>query len=172
MTAQELHEALRACGFAMTSAEFEGEADAVCNLHALLFGEITPDDIVAEPMLQLFQWGHLPPALQARSAPFGRLALHIARTTPRNPERTVALRKLREAKDAGVTAFLWKQPTPPDSNLDFRGSSAEVSGPRKCPCGGTLNAPSDMLQRLAKCQVCGQVVDLALPEPTPSKVTK
>lgn len=172
MTAQELHEALRACGFATTSAEFEGEADAVCNLHALLFAEITPEDIAAEPMLQLFQWSHLPPALQARSAPFGRLALHIARTTPRNPERTVALRKLREAKDAGVTAFLWKQPTPPDSNLDFRGSSAEVSAPRKCPCGGALNPPNDMLQRLSKCQVCGQVVDLALPEPTPSKVTK
>lgn len=170
MTAQELHEALRACGFATASAEFEGEADAVCNLHALLFAEITPEDIAAEPMLQLFQWAHLPVALQARSAPFGRLALHIARTTPRNPERTVALRKLREAKDAGVTAFLWKVP---NSNFDFRGSSAEVSAPpRKCPCGGALNPPSDMLQRLAKCQVCGQVVDLALPEPTPSKVTK
>lgn len=87
MTTQELHEALRACGFAMTSAE------------------ITPEDIAAEPMLQLFQWSHLPVALQA-------------------------------------------------------------------PCGGALNPPHDMLQRLAKCQVCGQVVDLALPEPTPSKVTK
>lgn len=70
--------------------------------------EITPADLEAEPMLQLFAWGHLPAHLQQRSAPFGRLALHVVRTTPRNPERSAALRKLREAKDAAVTAHVWK----------------------------------------------------------------
>lgn len=38
--------------------------------------------------------------------PFCDLARHIVNSTPRNAERTVALRKLLEAKDAGVRAAL------------------------------------------------------------------
>lgn len=59
-----------------------------------------------EPMLRWFRYEHLPPALQERSRPFGELAQHIVDTLPRNPERTVALRKLLEAKDAAVRAAL------------------------------------------------------------------
>jgi len=40
------------------------------------------------------------------SKPFGELADRIIDTLPRNPERTVALRKLLEAKDAAVRAAL------------------------------------------------------------------
>lgn len=69
---------------------------------------ISDEAIAAEPMLQLFRWSHLPPHLQAASRPFGELALRLVETTPRNPERTVALRKLREAKDCAITALLWK----------------------------------------------------------------
>lgn len=61
-------------------------------------------------MLQFFAWAHLPPHLQAVSRPFGELADHIVDTLPSNPERTVALRKLLEAKDCAVRAFLDQPP--------------------------------------------------------------
>jgi hypothetical protein len=55
---------------------------------------------------QFFAYAHLPVALQAVSKPFCDLAQHVIATLPRNPERTVALRKLLEAKDAAVRAVL------------------------------------------------------------------
>lgn len=61
-----------------------------------------------DPILQFFAFAHLPDHLQAASKPFGDLAQHIVDTLPRNPERTVALRKLLEAKDAAVRARLFK----------------------------------------------------------------
>lgn len=61
-----------------------------------------------EPILQFFEYGHLPNALQEVSKLFGDLAILIATTLPRNPERTVALRKLLEAKDCAVRAKLYK----------------------------------------------------------------
>lgn len=61
-----------------------------------------------EPILQFFVWGHLPPFLGEVSAPFATMATVIVQTLPRNPERTVALRKLLEAKDAAVRARLYK----------------------------------------------------------------
>ena len=62
---------------------------------------------VTEPILQFFRWFHLPEHLAAVSRPFGLMAEHVVRTLPRNPERTVALRKLLEAKDAAVRASLF-----------------------------------------------------------------
>lgn len=61
-----------------------------------------------EPILQFFAFAHLPEHLQAISRPFGELANNIVSTLPRNPERTVALRKLLESKDAAVRANLFK----------------------------------------------------------------
>lgn len=64
-----------------------------------------------EHIIQFFAWEHLPPNLQKVSEPFGQLArAMVAPDTglPRNPERTVALRKLLEAKDAAVRAALAK----------------------------------------------------------------
>lgn len=61
-----------------------------------------------EHILQFFAYGHLPPQLADVSAPFGELAARIVATLPRNPERTVALRKLLEAKDAAVRALVAK----------------------------------------------------------------
>lgn len=63
-----------------------------------------------EPILQFFSWSHLNPALQPISQPFSDLAQQIVATLPRNPERTVALRKLLEAKDAAVRAKIMLQP--------------------------------------------------------------
>lgn len=60
-----------------------------------------------EPILQFFAYAHLPQHLQEVSAPFGILADKICGTLPRNSERTVALRKLLEAKDAAVRATLY-----------------------------------------------------------------
>ena len=60
-----------------------------------------------EPMLQFFKYEHLPEHLQAVSKPFGDLASEIVKTLPKNPERTVALRKLLEAKDCAVRSLLY-----------------------------------------------------------------
>jgi hypothetical protein len=80
-------------------------------------GPITPN---AEHILQFFAYEQLPPHLQAVSKPFGELARIIVGDgempagaavqfpLPRNPERTVALRKLLEAKDAAVRALAAK----------------------------------------------------------------
>lgn len=62
-----------------------------------------------EPMLQFFRYEHLPERLAAVSKPFGLLAQNIVESLPRNPERTVALRKLLEAKDCAVRALLFEQ---------------------------------------------------------------
>ncbi len=61
-----------------------------------------------EPMLQFFEYEHLPEILRNVSRPFGELAKDIVETLPRNPERTAALRKLLEAKDCAVRAKLYK----------------------------------------------------------------
>jgi hypothetical protein len=57
-------------------------------------------------MLRWFQCGHLPDHLQEISKPFGDLAVQLCEATEPGPERTVALRKLLEAKDAAVRAKL------------------------------------------------------------------
>ena len=75
-----------------------------------------------EHILQFFAYAHLPPHLQMVSKPFCELAHAIVlgdnapeagtvtfgNPLPRNPERTVALRKLLEAKDAAVRALVAK----------------------------------------------------------------
>jgi hypothetical protein len=61
-----------------------------------------------EPILQFFAYSHLRSDLQDASEPFHRMAHWIVDTLPRNPERTVALRKLLEAKDAAVRAALFE----------------------------------------------------------------
>lgn len=59
-----------------------------------------------EHIMQFFAYSHLPPHLQEVSRPFAEMAETIVTTLPRNPERTVALRKLLESKDAAVRAKL------------------------------------------------------------------
>lgn len=62
----------------------------------------------AEAMLQFFEFSHLPPTLAVVSQPFHDLAVKIVAELPRNPERSVALRKLLEAKDCAVRALLYR----------------------------------------------------------------
>lgn len=61
-----------------------------------------------EHIMQFFAYEHLKPELQAISKPFADLAEKVVMDISRNPERTVALRKLLEAKDAAVRAFFSK----------------------------------------------------------------
>lgn len=75
-----------------------------------------------EHILQFFSYSHLPTHLQLVSKPFCDLAHAIVYgdndsragactfgpALARNPERTVALRKLLEAKDAAVRAMVVK----------------------------------------------------------------
>lgn len=59
-------------------------------------------------MLQFFKYEHLPENLQEVSEPFCTLANQIVAEVPSNPERTVCLRKLLEAKDCAVRALLYQ----------------------------------------------------------------
>jgi hypothetical protein len=59
-----------------------------------------------EPILRFFKYEHLPDQLQTVSAWFHDLAHALVNALPRCAERTVALRKLLEAKDAAVRAAL------------------------------------------------------------------
>lgn len=63
-------------------------------------------------MLQFFQYSHLPKHLQEASKPFCEMAHRIVQEYPMNPERTVLLRKLLEAKDAAVRCVLYKDSEP------------------------------------------------------------
>ena len=57
-------------------------------------------------LLQYFRYDHLPERLQAISKPFHDMAHELAQTISQNPELTVGLRKLLEAKDCVVRASL------------------------------------------------------------------
>jgi hypothetical protein len=61
-----------------------------------------------DPFLQFFRYDHLPDDLKIVSHRFAELATWIAETLPRNPERSVALRKLLEAKDCAVRSVIYK----------------------------------------------------------------
>jgi hypothetical protein len=60
-----------------------------------------------EPLLQFFSYAHLRDDLKDVSVPFAQVAHHVVDTLPRNPERTVCIRKLLEAKDCAVRAKLY-----------------------------------------------------------------
>lgn len=58
-----------------------------------------------EDIAQYFSFDHLPVHLQEVSRRFADLAVFVL-TLPRKPERTVALRKLLEGKDAAVRTMV------------------------------------------------------------------
>lgn len=58
------------------------------------------------PIMQYFVYNHLPGKLQDVSKAFANLAWAMEGDLPRGPEKSVALRKLLEAKDAAVRAAL------------------------------------------------------------------
>jgi hypothetical protein len=64
-------------------------------------------------VMQFFAYEHLPEHLQEVSKPFCELAEQLDDRLPSNPEKTVALRKLLESKDAAVRAVVAKPLTSP-----------------------------------------------------------
>lgn len=60
-----------------------------------------------ERMLRWFTYTHLPPHLQTISVLFAELAAEVCNLVDPGPERTVALRKLLEAKDAAIRAVVY-----------------------------------------------------------------
>lgn len=59
---------------------------------------------MSNPILKFFVYSHLPPALAPVSARFCELATWIDSTLPDGTEKSTALRKLLEGKDAAVRA--------------------------------------------------------------------
>ena len=59
--------------------------------------------------VQFFSLDHLPEHLADVSRPFAEIAEWMIDELPTNSERTVALRKLLEAKDAAVRARLYQE---------------------------------------------------------------
>ena len=57
-------------------------------------------------LLRWFTWKHLPDHLKPTSIKFRGLAEMIDQTIPDGAEKTTALRKLLEAKDAAVRAVI------------------------------------------------------------------
>lgn len=84
------------------------EAAADAELEKLAHATIAPliDQMAQqEPILKFFAFTHLPERLQGISFAFASLAVQVMEL-PRSAERTVALRKLLEGKDAAVRASL------------------------------------------------------------------
>jgi hypothetical protein len=61
----------------------------------------------ADHVIRFFAYFDLPPSAQVVARPFAELAQHVL-GLPRNPERTKALNKLLEAKDAALRALVAK----------------------------------------------------------------
>jgi ferritin-like protein len=61
-------------------------------------------------LMQFFSYEHLPTHLQKVSKPFADQAKFIEETMPDNPQKTMCLVKLLEAKDCAVRAYLFVEP--------------------------------------------------------------
>lgn len=92
----------------MPIGEGDGRTEYLSSVNTKMVESVPRRPLTDDPLLQFFEYAHLPPHLQNVSKPFGDLAHWIVATLPRNPERTVALRKLLEAKDCAVRAVLFK----------------------------------------------------------------
>lgn len=58
--------------------------------------------------IKYFSYEHLPPKLQEISKPLADLAKQMEETLPDGPEKSAGMRKLLEAKDCFVRAYLEK----------------------------------------------------------------
>jgi hypothetical protein len=128
--ARLLHDAKVIAGSCMSQDETPGQGKIPP--HTSTPKEFTAAEIATDQILHFFHYAHLPEQLRATSRLFFMLASEIIHTVPRNPERTVALRKLLEAKDAAVRANLpvasfgsEKAPVASDRTL---GEAREIGG--------------------------------------------
>jgi hypothetical protein len=92
---------------------FDADCPGACDFPLVMacylveYGATMPDD-TPEPLLQFFVYAHLRDDLKPISKVFSDLAHDLVVALPRNPERTVCLRKLMESKDCAVRALLYK----------------------------------------------------------------
>lgn len=115
-------------GSAMSQDQTPGQQPLPHGIHPAP-AEFTAEQIAADNLLHFFHYAHLPEKLQATSKAFFLLAHHVVVTVPRTPERTVALRKLLEAKDAAVRANLpapVKRDLPTSEKISTDDSDIEV----------------------------------------------
>lgn len=61
---------------------------------------------MSNPIVKYFEYKHLPPHLQAASAPLCELAQAMYANLPESAEKSAGMRKLLEAKDCFVRAAL------------------------------------------------------------------
>ena len=86
-----------------------------------------------DPILRYFRYSHLPEALKPFSKPFSDMADWIVATFPKNPERTVALRKLLESKDCSVRAGLPEESPMAAISKDLRDGTFQGVSPEVKP---------------------------------------
>lgn len=98
--------------------------------------EFTQPQLDADPILRYFHYAHLPFPLQEISSAFCSLAAFLVEALPRNAERSVALRKLLEAKDAGVRANV--PMAKPRTEFD---KLVPVEGEIRTTGGGSIETP-------------------------------
>jgi ferritin-like protein len=67
------------------------------------------EQITGEYLLQFFEFGHLPAQLQGTAQLFHDQAKAVVASIPANPERTMCLRRLLEAKDCAIRAHIFKK---------------------------------------------------------------
>jgi hypothetical protein len=75
------------------------------------------DNTMPNPIMQYFEYAHLPAHLQGVSKLVGDLAKQVDNLMPDSAEKTAGLRKLLEAKDCLVRASLPARPNPKQTDL-------------------------------------------------------
>jgi hypothetical protein len=114
----------------------------------------------ADPMLQFFDYAHLPPALADVSRPFCQLAGTLVASLPRNPERTAALRTLLEAKDCAERALHTRAPVVDPAPSRARHAIATGPSPERLLPGSPVSHEADIIAEQER-RLEGQ--DAALP---------
>lgn len=102
----ELSQSSQLSGVAMSERVEGGMVDLSGARLRAAAAAFTIEEMKADDVLRFFHYSHLPERLQAASKPFCDLERIIIDTTPRCPQRTIALNKLIEAKDAAVRALV------------------------------------------------------------------
>lgn len=96
------------------------------------------------PILKYFECDHLPERLKTISKPFCDLAKWLEASVPDSAEKSVALRKLLEAKDAAVRAAIDDTPKPvsldasSQINAALAGQSATTADANAAVAVGTI----------------------------------
>ena len=70
------------------------------------FSTTTKEETMKKEIMKFFAYEHLPERLQTISRPFGELARSMDREVQDSDEKSAGLRKLLEAKDCFVRAYL------------------------------------------------------------------